>query len=145
MKNEWYSAKHPLVLEGIHGTGDIVLLEGMTSKGEFFFKNPPSALYFLLQVAGMDSMERSKMRRWIVLVGPLTEGKREGMCSQSLSKGIWSSWKSDSDLNSLDYKPVMVCLLPQKAHESMEREMCPCALPPVKEIPVCAPHTLRCE
>lgn len=44
----------------------------MTDEGAEVIRNAPSPLNFLLQVVGMDSMERARMRRWSESVGPQT-------------------------------------------------------------------------
>lgn len=145
---EWYSAKHiwehPLVLEGIHGAGDVVLLGGMTSKGEEFFRKPPYPLFFLLQVAGMDSIDRARMGRWIELVGPLTEEDRgEKTCAAKVSaRGsgavgrmtvTWSTWSTGLSQCTFCHRRLM----------SPWRGGCAHAHPPVMEISVCAAHGLR--
>lgn len=45
----------------------------VTGEGEEVFRNPSSTLSFLLQVVGMDSTDRARMRRWSELAGPQTE------------------------------------------------------------------------
>lgn len=148
-----YSAKHiweyPPVPEGILGAGDTALLEGMTSKGEeflFFFRKYPSALCFLLQVAGMDNIGRSRMRRWIVLAGPLTEEEvRRHLHPKSQQEDLeqleeWQgpegcAWATSLSWSTLCHRRLMGPWRGGWAHAHL----------PLKEIPVCVTHSLRCK
>lgn len=141
--HEWYSAKyiweHPLVLEGIHGTGDIVPLEGMTSKARICF----------LENYLPHCVSSSRWQEWTAWTDP---GWEDGLCWF----GFWQREKEKAWAAKVSARGVTVTWTPWNTSLSWSafchrrlmnpwRGRCAHALPPVKEIPVCAPHALRCK
>lgn len=144
---EWYSAKliwkHLLVLEDIHGAGDIVVLESVTSKGEEYFLENPLIHCFSSSRWQEHVIDRSGMRRWIVFVGPLTEedktctAKVAARGSEAVGRVAvtWSTWSTSLSWSAFCYRRL----------RSPWRGGCAHGHPPMKEITVCATHGLRCK